>query len=65
MYTFNEKLVRSAEVGMYLKASASRQDVVYKRLVELHPYECPAIMTIGINQAHLPFVQWVHEQTGN
>lgn len=64
MYVFNEKLMKSTEVAMYLKTSADYQDVVYNRLVELHPYECPAIMTINIDQVHLPFAKWVHEQTG-
>ena len=65
MYTFNGKLVKSAEIGVYLKTGIDRQDAVYNRLVELHPYECPAIITMKIDQAHLPFVHWAHEQTGS
>ena len=54
-----------AEIGVYLKTGVNRQDAVYNRLIELHPYECPAIITMKIDQAHLPFVYWVHEQTGS
>lgn len=65
MYTLNGKLVKSTEIGVYLKTSADRQEAVYKRLVELHPYECPPIMTINIDHAHPAFVHWAHEQTGS
>jgi periplasmic divalent cation tolerance protein len=64
MYVLNKKLMKSPEVAMYLKTSADHQDAVYNRLVELHPYECPAIMTINVDQAHLPFAKWIDVQTG-
>lgn len=63
IYMFNEKRMKSAEVAMYLKTSADRQDAVYNQLIKLHPYEYPAIMTINIDQTHLPFAKWVDEQT--
>ncbi len=63
MYTFKEKMTKSDEIGMYLKTSSERQEAVYKKLIELHPYECPAIITMKVEHTHPAFSQWVCEQT--
>ena len=63
MYMSNKKLLKVNETGVFLKTSASSQEAVYQRLLELHPYECPAIITMNINQAHPAFAHWVQEQT--
>lgn len=63
MYMFKNKFVKSNEIGMYLKTYAEKHDEVYKRLSELHPYECPAIMILKIDQVHPSFLDWVKEQT--
>lgn len=64
MYVFNEKLVKANEIGILLKTTIECQENVYSRLIELHPYECPAIMTISVDKVHPIFMNWVHEQTG-
>lgn len=63
MYAFKEKMIKSDEVSMYLKTSKEKHDAVYKKLTEIHPYECPAIMTINVDHVHSPFLDWIKEQT--
>lgn len=65
MYTFKEKMIKSDEVGMYLKTSSDCQEALSKRLTELHPYEVPAIFTINIDHVHPAFLEWVQTQTNH
>lgn len=62
MYSFNGKLVKTEEVGMYFKTTSTNQNILYKRLTEIHPYECPAIITLNVEHAHPPFTKWIQEQ---
>ena len=64
MYTWNEKIEKTTEVGMFLKTSKAGQEALYQRLLELHPYECPAIITLDIAHTYPAFAQWVQTQTG-
>ncbi|MCE2716643.1 MAG: divalent-cation tolerance protein CutA [Alphaproteobacteria bacterium] len=63
MYKYKGKFIKSHEIGMYLKTSMERHDAVHKRLTELHPYECPAIIMINTEHVHPAFARWVKEQT--
>ena len=63
MYTWNEKIEKTSEIAMFLKTTNTCQELIYKRLKELHPYECPAIITLDTKQAHPDFVHWTNTQT--
>lgn len=63
LYTWKEKFEKSSEIAMFLKTTAECHDLVYKRLKELHTYECPAIITINVSKTDLDFMQWVQTQT--
>lgn len=55
----------TAEIAMYLKTAMAHQEAVYHRLLELHPYDCPAIISLDVEYAHPAFAHWVEEQTGH
>jgi periplasmic divalent cation tolerance protein len=63
IYTWDEKIEKTIEVAMFLKTSDICQKAVYQRLLELHPYDCPAIITLDVTQTHPAFAQWVETQT--
>lgn len=63
MYTYKGEFIKNHEIGVYLKTSTEKHDAAYKRLVELHPYECPAIITLNAEHVHPAFAHWVKEQT--
>ncbi len=64
MYIWNERVEKTTEVGMFLKTCEAGQEPLYQRLLELHPYGCPAIITLAIQQTHSAFAQWVQTQVG-
>lgn len=63
LYTWKEKFEKISEIAMLLKTTAECHDLVYKRLKELHTYECPAIITIDVSKTDPNFMQWVQTQT--
>ena len=36
-----------------------------EKIIELHPYECPAILRIPIEGGHKDFLNWIKEQVSN
>ena len=60
MYMWNQKLEKSSEIAMLLKTA--NHDAVYQCLLDIHPYECPAIITVD-SRANPAFEQWVRLQT--
>ncbi len=62
-YTWNGKIEKTSEIAMLLKTKETCQESVYQRLKELHPYECPAIITLDVKQTNPDFANWVETQT--
>jgi len=62
MYTWNNQLEKTSEIIMWLKTSQEKQEALRKRLPELHPYECPAVITLDAKQDNPAFNQWMQSQ---
>jgi periplasmic divalent cation tolerance protein len=65
MYTWNEKIEKTSEIAMLLKTKKVCEAPVYQRLKELHPYECPAIVTLDAKHTNPNFANWVETQTNH
>jgi periplasmic divalent cation tolerance protein len=48
-----------------LKTSRHRVDQLVARLAEMHSYEVPEILVLEIKTGHIPYLDWVFEQTSN
>jgi periplasmic divalent cation tolerance protein len=64
-YVFQGTEKNGPEVAIYFKTAMAHQEAVYHRLLELHPYDCPAIISLDVEYAHPAFAHWVEEQTGH
>lgn len=51
------------ELFLFLKTRDERLEALKARLVELHPYEVPAIEVIALEPGHKPFEDWVTAET--
>ncbi|MCZ0933104.1 MAG: divalent-cation tolerance protein CutA [Oligoflexia bacterium] len=60
-YKWKGKLEESAELALILKTKKSLYKKMSKELVQKHPYECPGLCAISFNQAHPPFLKWIHD----
>ena len=59
-YWWEGKLTQSAEVVLWCKTTHAQSAAAAVRLEVLHPYDCPAILTIDA-AANPAFAQWVEE----
>ena len=51
------------EAVLIAKTRKVKCDAVIQRIVELHSYECPAVVAMPIDAGHLPFLQWIEKET--
>jgi periplasmic divalent cation tolerance protein len=65
IYAWEGKVMRDEEISIILKTQAELWEKVCARIVELHPYECPAILAIPVLAGHQPYLQWIHDTTSS
>ncbi len=53
---------RSEEALLILKTTTARLRELEARLVELHPYEVPEVLAMGVQGGHEPYLAWVREE---
>lgn len=63
VYWWEGNLESGNEVALVVKTAEDRVDALIQRLVELHPYDCPCIISLPIEQGHPPFLDWIHAET--
>lgn len=63
LYRWEGKLEGAQEVVVLLKTRKTLATRVMKRVAALHSYECPCILEFPIENAHIPFVEWVFAET--
>lgn len=63
IYEWQGQLTEEQECCLVLKVPASREPALRARLLSLHPYEIPALVSWPISAGHGAFFKWVREQT--
>ena len=61
VYTWKGDTERTEEILVIMKTTALRVARVIERVIELHPYEVPELLSIPIDAGHTPYLQWVQE----
>jgi periplasmic divalent cation tolerance protein len=64
VYRWEGEIRHDPEVLMVMKTSAERAVDLRERLVALHPYEVPEVLSLAVDDAHPPYAAWVREETG-
>lgn len=61
VYGWKGDLVEDTEATLIIKAPASGLDALRAAIVELHPYEVPEVVVLGVEVevSHGPYVDWV------
>jgi len=62
VYQWQGKTERSQEVVLLVKTVSDKVDRVTSRIVELHSYDCPAVLSLPIESGAPEFLQWIAEQ---
>ena len=63
-YAWQGAVQNEAEFRILFKAAAIAYDAVEAAILELHPYELPAIHAIAVERAHAPYADWVAANSG-
>ena len=63
-YAWQGAVQNEAEFRIVFKAAASAYAAVEAAILELHPYELPAIHAIAVERAHAPYADWVAANSG-
>ena len=58
-YRWQGQIERQAEIRLLLKTTRKAYPKLEKLLLELHPYELPAIITLPVWDASNAYAQWV------
>ena len=65
IYRWQGKIETAAEVVLIAKSRASLFDEVEKRIIELHPYDCPCIVAWPIEVGYQPYLAWLGQETAS
>ena len=62
-YTWDGEMQDEAEFRLMIKTAAERYADVEAAILELHPYELPAIYAVEMPLVYAPYADWVSEQS--
>ena len=63
IYYWNGCLNKDKEIAFFLKTSRQKVKLLIERIVELHSYDCPCIITTDIVDGNHNFLDWIIAQT--
>ncbi len=63
IYRWKGKLEETREYAVFFKTRKSLYKKVEKRIKELHPYECPAIIEIPLTKGYSEYLSWISDET--
>ncbi len=61
IYVWQDALQKDDEVVMLLKTQSIHTDKVVNKVVELHPYDTPAVLVLPVSNAAAGFANWVKQ----
>ena len=65
IYRWEGHLEDKPEFLLVLKTVKSKVPDLLRRVPELHPYEVPEVLVLGIEAGHQPYLDWVSRETGS
>src|SRR5271156_6365782 len=65
IYRWQSKIETSSEVVLIAKSRASRYEEIERRIMELHPYDCPCTVAWPIAAGHQPYLDWLWQETAS
>ncbi len=63
LYRWRGEVEEAEETVLILKTTATQLDSLIPRVVELHPYECPAVLVLPVEAGNEAYFSWLRENT--
>lgn len=64
IYRWRGGVEEARERLLMIKARADRLDDLTARIVELHPYEVPEVLTVPVERGLAPYLDWLRAEGG-
>jgi periplasmic divalent cation tolerance protein len=64
IYRWKGSVEKEREALMVLKTTSGTVERLRLRLVELHPYDVPEVVALGVSDGHEPYLDWVRSAVG-
>ena len=62
IYNWEGELKTETETVLLLKTTTEKLDPLIKRLKQIHSYECPCIIALGIQKGNTDFLNWISKE---
>ncbi len=63
VYRWKGQIEKEPETLLIIKTRGDRVDEVISRVVEIHPYDVPEVISLPIEKGHQPYLDWVLAET--
>ena len=63
IYRWKGIVTKEKEVIIILKTTTRLVKKVIKRVVELHSYQCPAVIVLDVHDGNSEFLKWINQNT--
>lgn len=64
IYRWQGKIHDEPEVLVVFKLPAEQAEALKARIIELHPYDVPEFLVLGVAAGHAPYLEWVRRLGG-
>lgn len=63
IYSWNNQIVKDEELLLVIKTKKELFDDVKNKILSLHSYDVPEIISIDIKEGSRPYLDWINENT--
>ena len=63
VYKWKGETEQATECLLIVKTTKDRLEKLTARLVDLHPYDVPEVVTFSVEQGYPPYLEWVVSET--
>jgi periplasmic divalent cation tolerance protein len=63
IYEWENEVYTEGELVLLIKTRESFFEKVKDKILEIHPYEVPEIISVDIEAGHPPYLKWISENT--
>lgn len=65
VYWWDGKVNEGAEIALIAKTRAALVDALIARVRQVHPYECPCVVSLPVEAGNPAFLDWITTETAS
>jgi periplasmic divalent cation tolerance protein len=64
LYWWEGRVQEDKEVVLVAKSTVDKVNSLMEKVKELHPYQCPCILSLAVENGNPDFFDWIRAETG-